>query len=275
MFDYQKQFNAIKNNQQALDSYFSNMQNFVTPGYRSSNVTFQELINQSLGTGIGAMSQHVNISFSQGPVQKTGLPADLALNGNGFFVLWDGHKQHYTRAGRFGFKDGKLVDPTTGMAVQGYALGESGNHSSKNLSDINLQFDPVTKLYGGKYTGFKFDDGGKLYGEMRVTDPLTMQTTSTVVPIFQVGVASFANPGGLTRSGTTTFAASELSGDAVVGVSGEGALANVVSQSLEMSNISLAEEVQKIMLARQNYEANFAAFRSMDKMTETAIGLIR
>lgn len=274
MFDYNKQFNAIKNNQEAMDSYFSNLQNFVTPGYKSSNVTFQEIINQSSGTGIGAMTQHVNISLSQGNIQKTGSPTDLALNGSGFFVLSDGHKQHFTRAGRFSFKDGKLIDPNTGMAVQGFALDSAGN-PSKTAANINLPFDPVTKLYGGKYTGFRFDEGGKLYGETRVTDPLTMQTTASLAPLFQVTVASFANPGGLTRSGATTFAASDLSGKAVLGVSGEGSLALVSAQSLEMSNISLAEEVQKIMLARQNYEANFAAFRSMDRMTETAIGLIR
>lgn len=275
MFDFQKGFNAIKNNQTAMDAYYTNLQNFITPGYKSSNMTFQELINQSLGTGIGATSQSVNISFSQGSVQKTGGATDLALNGDGFFALWDGEKQHFTRTGRFAFKDGKLIDPTSGMTVQGFSLDPSGNPSNKTLSEVSLPFDPVTKLYGGKFTGFKFDDGGKLYGEMRVTDPLTLQTTSTVVPLFQVGIASFANPGGLKRSGTTTFTASDMSGKAIVGVSGEGALGSVVAQSLEMSNISIAEEVQKIMLAKQNYEANFAAFRSMDRMLETAIGLIR
>lgn len=274
MFDFYKQINAVKNNQEAMNVYFSNLHNFTTPGYKGSNITFQEIMNQSTGMGVGAMRQSRNVSFTQGSIQRTGLPTDLAINGNGFFVLSDGYKNHYTRAGRFAFKDGKMVEPSSGMSLQGYALDQYGNPTTK-LTDINLSFDPVTKLYGGKYTGFHFDNGGKLYGEVRFTDPLTQQSVTQSVPLYQVAVASFANPSGLKPTGTTTFTETEASGQAVVGVSGQGALGQVIAQSLEMSNITIADQISQIMLARQNYEANFAAFKAMDRMRETAIGLIK
>lgn len=272
MFDFNKQVNAIKNNQQQLNLYFQNLQNFTVPGYKGTTMTFQEMMNQSMG--IGAMQQGVNVNFAQGPIVRTGLPTDLALNGNGFFVVSDGVKQHYTRTGRFAFKDGRLVEPLSGMKIQGYALDGTGNPSGK-LGDVNLSFDPTSRTFGGRYSNFRFDEGGKLYGEVQVMDPLTRQVTVQTVPLYQVAVASFANPGGLAKSSNVSFMATEQSGAPVTGVSGQGALGYVVAQSLEMSNVSIPDQISQIMMARQNYEANFAAFRSMDRMTETAIGLIK
>ncbi|MBI2266784.1 MAG: flagellar hook basal-body protein [Armatimonadetes bacterium] len=280
MFDFNKQLNAIMNNQQTLNTLFGNLQNFATPGYKASGTSFQEMVNQSMGSGAGSSIQTTNVQFGEGKIMPTGgtgangTPMDLAIQGNGFFSLSDGKSMHFTRGGRFHFKDGKLSDPTSGMKVMGYALDENGAPTGK-LSEISLSMDPNTRLYGGKYTGFRFDSGGKLYGESRFSDPLTGQSMVSVTPLYQVGVSSFANPSGLRRTGTTTFAASENSGKPVVGVSGQGALGQVVAGALEMSNIDMGQQVSQILMARQNYEANFSAFKAMDRMTDQAIGLIK
>jgi flagellar hook protein FlgE len=273
MFDFNYQSNAIMGNQQQMNANFNNLQNQFTPGYKSESVNFSEALNQSMG-GHGATFRSNGIVFSQGQIVRTASPTDLAINGNGFFLVNDGRTNHYTRDGRFVMREGFLVHGPTNMKVQGYALDEYGNISGQ-MTPISLNLDPATKLYGGKYNSYHFDESGKLYGQMVTTDTLTRQTVVTSVPLYQAAIGSFANPSGLQKSGLTTFAESENSGGAVVGVAGQGALGQVSPQSLEMANVDYAREAAALGQARMNYNANFASFRAMDKMQESAIGLIK
>lgn len=272
MFDMNYQTNAIMGNQQQMNTYFTNLQNQFTPGYKAETVNFGDLMGQAMAGQAKIKSS--GIVFTQGQLVQTQNPTDLAISGNGFFVVSDGARSNYTRDGRLEFRDGFLTHKATGMKVMGYALDANGNPTSQ-LTPVNLGLDPVTKLYAGRFTNFHFDAAGKMYGDTAMTDPLTKQTVVSSVPIFQVAVGSFANPSGLRKSGTTTFMETENSGQAVVGTPGQGALGIVAPQYLEMSNVDFAQQAAAIGMAKQNYEANFAAFKAMDKMTENAIGLIR
>ena len=106
-------------------------------------------------------------------------------------------------------------------------------------------------------------------------DPVTGEKTETQEPVSQVAMASFANPGSLDRSGTTSFVASENSGKPVEGVAGQGALGRVVPGSLELSNVDFAQQGFAMAMMKQTYEANLASFRAMDKLTQSALGLVR
>lgn len=272
MFDFNSSANAIQNNQAMLNSHFQNLQNQFTPGYKAESVQFNDIMGQTMGGG-GAKTQQSGIIFSQGQLFQTENPTNLAIDGQGFFMVNDGNQTHYTRDGRFSFNNGMLTN-TEGKNVMGYKLDPHGNVIS-DAQPIELQMDPTTKLYGGKYTGYHFDETGKLYGEQTITDPTTGQSVSESVPIAQVSVASFANASGLKKTGTTTFGKTEGSGDAVVGVAGQGAMGRIAPGSLELANVDFAQQAAAIGMAKQNYEANFAAFKAMDKLTESAIGLVR
>lgn len=272
MFDMNYQANSVMHNQQLLNSRFSNLQNQFTPGYKSEQTNFQDMVT-GFG-GKGAKVSRKTINFSQGPIAKTGKSTDLALKGNGFFVVNDGNRSHYTRDGRFSIgKDGFMVNPE-GLKAMGYQLDNQGNISSEQ-QPINLAYDPKSKLYGGKYSSFHFDRSGKLYGAQKTTNPLTGKVVERTVPLYQVAIGSVANPSGLKKSGSTTFVPTDDSGDAVVGTAGQGALGHVEPGSLEMSNVDFAREAAAIGMAKQNYEANFAAFKAMDKLRQQAISLIR
>jgi len=271
MFDMNHQANSIMYTQQRLNAHFSNMQNQFTPGYKSEQVQFRDLVTGYGGRG--AQIQSTGIIFEQGQIVKTPNPTNLAIEGNGFFVINDGVRTHYTRDGRFQFKNGELVNQE-GLKVMGYQLDNNGNIASE-MQPINLNFDPQTKLYGGKYTGFHFDSSGKLYGERTTVDPLTGKAVTSSVPLYQVAVGSFANPSGLKKTGNTSFAPSENSGEAVIGTPGQGALGRVHPGSLEMATVDFAQQAAAVGMAKQNYEANFAAFKAMDKLRKSAIGLIR
>lgn len=274
MFDNNYQASNIMNNQQQLNTYFGNLQNQFTPGYKAEAVNFNDLMGGTGSSGKAKTKQSSTI-FTQGAISQTGRQFDLAVNGNGFFTLSDGVNSHYSRDGRFVLSpEGKLVQESTGMAAKAYQLDENGNISG-TLSDINLTMDPATQKYMGQYDSLSFDNSGKLYGEKTITDPITGQQTKETVPLYQMALSSFANASGLQRSGTTTFVESESSGKAVNGVAGQGALGQLVAGSVELSNVDYAQQASAIGMAKMNYNASFAAFRAMDKLTEQALQLVK
>ncbi|MHC9539907.1 MAG: flagellar hook basal-body protein [Vulcanimicrobiota bacterium] len=273
MFDMNYQASNVMNNQQQMNTYFNNLQNQFTPGFKAESVNFNDLMGSTGGSK--AKSKQNSIIFSQGAISQTNRPFDLAVNGNGFFNLSDGVNTHYSRDGRFvASQDGKLVHEATGMKVKAFKLDAQGNISG-GLSDIDMKLDPATQKYMGQYDKFSFDTSGKMYGEKNITDPVTGQTVTEQTPICQMALSSFANASSLQRSGTTTFVETENSGKAVMGVSGQGSLGALVPQSVELANVDYAQQAAAIGMAKINYNANFAAFRAMDKLLEQAIQLVK
>ena len=115
-------------NQQKLNVIGNNLANINTIGFKASTVQFMDLVSQSVGgsssnpmqVGLGVMTGSISPSFKQGGIENTGVPTNVAIQGNGFFVVGDADNRSYTRAGDFSFDaDGMLVTPD-GLPVQGY-----------------------------------------------------------------------------------------------------------------------------------------------------------
>jgi flagellar hook protein FlgE len=122
---------------QSLNVIGDNLANVNTAGFKASTAMFETVFSQTLsgatvptgnllGTnplqlGLGTTLASINRNFGQGPLNSTGKLSDLAIQGNGFFILSDGVGLAYTRDGSFDTAiDGTLVDPATGLRVQGY-----------------------------------------------------------------------------------------------------------------------------------------------------------
>jgi flagellar hook protein FlgE len=149
---------GLRNHQVRLDVIGNNIANVNTVAFKASRVTFEEAFAQmiqggsrppgdqggvnpiqiGLGMNIGSVDQ----DFSQGNLQTTGQTTDLAIQGDGFFVVSDGQRRFFTRAGNFQLDaDGRLVAPTNGFKVQGRNADASGVLSSNSaLTDIVLPF---------------------------------------------------------------------------------------------------------------------------------------
>jgi flagellar hook protein FlgE len=134
---------GLKAQQTKLDVVANNIANVNTTGYRSSRVLFQDLFSQTLsgpsapaanngGTnpmqvGLGVQIGTIDVNHGQGSLVTTGVNSDLAIQGNGFFVLSDGLTSVYTRDGSFTVNSvGTLIDPATGLRVQGYTADSNG-----------------------------------------------------------------------------------------------------------------------------------------------------
>lgn len=115
-----------------LDTISNNIANMNTPGFHGSDLFYQALSNGQGDSDGGARVTGKNIRFNPGDIRETGNAMDLAINGNGYFVLRTEDGLLYTRSGQFEFDDeGYLVDQSSGHRVA--ALDEFGN-----LSDINI-----------------------------------------------------------------------------------------------------------------------------------------
>ncbi|PKN65481.1 MAG: flagellar biosynthesis protein FlgE [Deltaproteobacteria bacterium HGW-Deltaproteobacteria-15] len=130
----------------AMQIIGDNIANVNTVGFKNSTFTFQDLLSQSTSTmsgtsqvGRGTALGDIYSSFEQGSFESTGNTTDLAVGGEGFFVIRESASDnlYYTRAGNFRFdKDGYLINPE-GYVVQGWELDEDGEDIG-SIEDILL-----------------------------------------------------------------------------------------------------------------------------------------
>ena len=110
----------------------NNIANVSTIGFKGSRTEFNDLLSAQGGggtagrIGLGVRIGRISGSFTQGTIESTGRPTDVAIEGNGFFVIGTGDGLLYTRAGNFRLDaDGRLVT-FQGLPVQGFPLNDDG-----------------------------------------------------------------------------------------------------------------------------------------------------
>ncbi|MBD5404466.1 MAG: flagellar hook protein FlgE [Treponema sp.] len=128
---------GLQNHQTRMDVIGNNISNVNTTGFKRGRVNFQDMISQQLAgaakptdelggvnpkdIGLGMTISTIEQVFTQGNLQTTGVSTDVAIQGNGFFIVKNGDESFYTRNGVFGLdRDGTLVNPANGMRVQGW-----------------------------------------------------------------------------------------------------------------------------------------------------------
>lgn len=135
---------GLNANANAMTVIGNNIANANTAGFKSGRANFSDVISQTLSSGAnssqlgrGVHVSSVSNTFTQGSLESTESVTDLALEGEGFFIVNDGLSSFYTRAGKFIFdKDGDLVN-TEGLKVQGWSYDSNGNLSGA-ITDINF-----------------------------------------------------------------------------------------------------------------------------------------
>lgn len=129
-----------------LDVTGNNIANASTVGFKSSQAQFGDLYASgflSAGTnpiGDGVRVQDVKQNFGQGNISFTDNGLDLAINGDGFFVLNNGGEVRYSRAGQFGIDKDGFVTNNQNMRVQGFVADDDGNLSGIR-GDLQIETD--------------------------------------------------------------------------------------------------------------------------------------
>jgi flagellar hook protein FlgE len=155
---------GLRNHQIRMDVLGNNISNVNTYGFKKSRVSFQDILSQTVSgaaaptaekggvnpkqVGLGMNIASIDKIFTQGSLQTTGLNLDLAIQGDGFFILKRGEELFYTRAGAFGLdKNGTVVNPANGMRVQGWQAVKTGiTYTINTTGDVEDIIVPI----GGK-----------------------------------------------------------------------------------------------------------------------------
>ena len=192
--------------------------------------------------GLGTLPAATQRIFTQGPLQTTENPTDVAIQGEGFFriTMPDGSTA-YTRNGNF-----KLDASRRLVTAEGYPLAD--NITFDNAESVTIAADGTVSclLSGGR--------------------------TET---IGNITLARFTNPGGLTAIGKNLFVVSAASGapiESTPGLNGAGVL---TQRALEMSTAPIVEEMVNMIVSQRAYEVNSKAVTTSDSMLEIANSLKR
>jgi flagellar hook protein FlgE len=136
---------GLRAHQQLLDVVGNNLANINTVGFKAQRLRFADLLSETkkaatgavsgliggtnpIQVGLGVKTAAIDTDLKQGSLEATGNDLDLAIQGDGYFVVHDGIRDLYTRAGAFGVDaDNVLVDPATGFRVQRYGTVGEGN----------------------------------------------------------------------------------------------------------------------------------------------------
>ena len=217
---------GLKVHQTRMDVIGNNIANINTIGFKSSRTTFSDMLSQiqssaaaptdNLGgvnakqIGLGVNVESIDIIFSDSSPQQTGKNTDLALSGNGLFVLRDGNQSFYTRNGAFAFDEaGYYVLPGSGLRVQGWNATDGVINTNGTATDIVV---PVGKTMEAVATT-TIDYNGNLNKESLII--------TSIQPTQKTG-------GDMTLVTTTDTTTGEYTS---VNVDGENALAAVITLS--------------------------------------------
>ncbi len=232
----------------------NNLANVNTTGFKRDNAVFQDLLYQvnrqpgglnaqnaelpsglQLGTGVRVVG--TTKQFTQGNLQVTEQPLDLAIDGRGFFQIQmpDGEIA-YTRDGQFQVNsDGDIVTP------DGYLL-EPNINIPENATSITI----------GK-------DG---------TVSAVIENQADPVNLGDIPLVDFINPQGLQAMGGNLFRETAASGDPQEGEAGIGGFGSIQQGMTEASNVEVVEELVNMITTQRAYEMNSKVVSTSDQMLQ-------
>ena len=187
---------GLRSHQTMMDVIGNNIANVNTMGYKTSTAMFQDLLSQVLngagvatatagGTnpaqvGLGVKVAGISTTFTQGASQLTGRATDLAIQGDGFFVVQRQGQQLFTRAGSLSFDSlGRLTTPDGGI-LQGWPADSVGGiNTNATIDDLSM---PLGQTIAPQVTGSL-----TLGGNLNASDPVGTAITSSIEVFDQQG----------------------------------------------------------------------------------------
>lgn len=244
-----------------MDVTANNLANVNTTGFKRSRADFQDLLYQTVRAAGSSQAQGVQVPtgiqiglgtrmaatqkiFAQGGFQETNNPYDMVVEGEGFFqVKLPSGETAYTRDGHFTkSSDGHIV------TSDGYLLDPP----------ITVSADAIDLTIG--------EDG---------TVSAKTGGSSTSETIGQIELVRFPNQPGLESCGRNLYRSCPASGDPITGEPGKEGFGTIRQNMLEMSNVSVVQEMVNMILAQRAYEVNSKSITTSDEMMNIANNLRR
>ena len=235
MPSFSTSLSGLDSESQALSVISNNLANLNTVGYKAASPEFQDLFYQQIGSGgdgnpiqvgVGATVGSIPAMFTQGSIQSTGVPTDVAIQGNGLFVLDKNGLRTYSRAGDFTVGSNGELLTSDGSAVLGYPAVNGTISSSQTLAPLTIssgQLSPPKatanvsiglNLNADAAVGGTFSTPVTVYDALGGTHVLTFNFTKTAANTWSYAIDIPAADVGTTGSpvslgsGTLTFSGS-------------------------------------------------------------------
>lgn len=287
---------GMKNFQTQLDEIGNNIANVETSGFKKGRVNFQDMFSQMTSgaqaptdekggvnpkqVGLGAQEGSIDNIHTEGSSDTTGRNLDFAIDGDGMFAVAkdpefengedgpidaDGTDISYTRAGNFYLdEDGNIVNEDGH-----FLLGRDAEENEDGELDVN---DDIKKI--------NIDDSAQDFsvaedGTVNVVDG---DGDNEVVGV--ISLANFSNPEGLQKDGDNLYVDSpnagkteDEDGNVQLFTPGDGGTGSILSSTLEMSNVDLAEEFSDMITAQRSFQANTRAITTSDEILQELVNL--
>ena len=267
---------ALKTFSKSLEVIGNNIANVNTTAYKGESTDFADTFSNTLRSaspsdsavqiGTGVQIASINTNFKQGSLTSTGNTTDLAVSGNGYFVVKDSSGAVYaTRDGAFHFDtNGNLLNAqnmsvldSTGAKITVSGVDASGNPVAfTNLASVSIGTD-------GTVTAFAADGTA------------TSATTTPAAP--KVGLMAIADESKLMKVGSNLFdfGATGATVAANLGTAGSNGLGKVQSGELELSNVDLTEQFSDLITSQRSFQAASRLITVSDSVLDEIVNLKR
>ena len=260
---------ALDQFQQDLNVIGNNIANVDTVGFKSENMQFADALSQTIGSnaagveqiGTGVVTSSIAGVFTQGSIINSGVPTNMAINGNGFFLVKDPStgEEYVTRDGNFTVDANGYLVTSSGMRVQGYT---DSTHAT--IGDIQI----TNTLTGGDASpveSYTFNSDGSVS---------ILLSDGTQFTGGQVLLQNFTSPTQLTSVGNNLYNGMTNAGAlATPEAPSSNGLGNIVTSSLEMSNVDLATQLTDLITAQRGFEANAQTISTSNEVLQDLVNL--
>jgi flagellar basal-body rod protein FlgG len=244
-----------------IDVIAHNLANVNTAGFKKSRADYQDLLYQDLRSPGSASSPNTVVPsgiqvgqgvkvvatsklFTQGNFQQTHNPLDISIEGKGFFqIILPSGDVGYTRDGAF-----KLDNAGNIVNSDGYLMEPQITLPTDTI-DVTISADGIVSV--------------------------TQVSIANSTEVGNIELANFINPAGLKSTGRNIYLETEASGSPTAAVPGEEGTGSLGQGILEMSNVSVVEEMVNMITSQRAYELNSKAIQTSDDMLRTINGLKR
>ena len=281
-------------NAEGISVIGNNLSNVNTIGFKDSRMLFSDMLSTSLGNnsqiGHGVQIQKVDNLFASGSFESTTNSTDVAIQGDGFFVLTSPSNTavpvaatdaYYTRAGSFRLDstglglvnpDGYKVLDTAGNPIV-FAATDGGTQNFQKVVGIDST-GSISLLYTDPATGAS----STLYYAGAGATPVVADTTGATY--VKIAEANVPNPQGMLKQGGTLYKLTAESGTPVAPAAGlyksaDGTSEKMLSNNLELSNVDMATEFVNMITTQRAYSANSKTITTADEMTQEVLNLKR
>ncbi len=161
---------GMNSNQFTIDTVGNNIANLNTTSYKSNRATFENQFSLMLSAGtapgattggtnpsqlgLGSVLGSVQKNFTAGAIETTGVPTDVAIEGNGFFIIQTPTQQVYTRDGTFKLDADNMLVTAQGYKVQGYGIDDNFNIVPGLLGDLSIPLGTLASARATSQAGF-------------------------------------------------------------------------------------------------------------------------